>query len=205
MPPRKERTPELRDRLLDVAVDLLADGGVAAVTTRSVAAGAGASAPAIYELFRDKAGLVRAVFFEGFRRLGAELEALPAPSGHPDDVVAAVEVFRRFTVDNPRLFEVMYSRPFADFTPTAEEQALGDGTRRNLVDRIAACVDAGRLDGEPTDIAHAVLGLAIGLATQETAGWLGATAGDRDRRWDRATRSLLDGFRPDPGGRGPGR
>lgn len=196
MPPRKERTPELRHRLLDVAVDLLADGGVAAVTTRRVAEAAGASPPAIYELFRDKAGLVRAVFFEGFRRLGAELDALPTPTGEVDEVVAAVEVFRRFTRANPRLFEVMYSRPFAAFTPTPEEQALGDGTRRSLVDRVARCVEAGGLAADPTDIAHALLGLAIGLATQETAGWLGATDADADRRWDQATRALLDGYAP---------
>ncbi len=71
MPRAKQRTPELRDRLLEVAVATLNDEGVARLTTRRVAEQAGTSVPAVYELFDDKAGLVRAIFFEGFRMLGA--------------------------------------------------------------------------------------------------------------------------------------
>lgn len=194
MPRPKRRTPELRDRLLHATIDLLAEEGASAVSTRRVASRVGAQAPAIYELFADKAGLVRAVFFEGFRRLGEALDDLPPPSGEPDDVVASMEVFRAFVQANPQLFAVMYSRPFAEFSPTAEEQALGDRTRAHLVDRIRACTESGTLTGDPVDLAHGVLALAIGLATQETGGWLGHTAGDRDRRWSDATRALLAGY-----------
>ena len=150
--------------------------------------------PAIYELFDDKAGLVRAVFFEGFRRLGQALDDLPPPCGELDDIVATVGVFRTFTRDNPSLFAVMYSRPFADFTPTAEEQSLGDSTRRAIVARLRCCVEAGVLDGDPVDMAHAVLGLAIGLATQDVAGWLGSTEVSRDRRWASSVDALLAGY-----------
>jgi AcrR family transcriptional regulator len=196
VPPRKQRTPELRQRLLDAAIGLLDREGVAAVTTRRVAALADATAPAIYELFDDKEGLVRAVFFEGFRRLGEALDQLPPPSGRGDDVMAAVAVFRTFTRENPALFDVMYSRPFADFSPTAEEQALGDSTRRAVVDRLRRCVEAGTLHGDPVDMGHAVLGLAIGLATQDVAGWLGSTEETRDRRWVDAAQALLTGYTP---------
>jgi AcrR family transcriptional regulator len=196
VPPRKQRTPELRQRLLDAAIGLLDREGVAAVTTRRVAALADATAPAIYELFDDKEGLVRAVFFEGFRRLGEALDQLPPPSGRGDDVMAAVAVFRTFTRENPALFDVMYSRPFADFSPTAEEQALGDSTRRAVVDRLRRCVEAGTLHGDPVDMGHGVLGLAIGLATQDVAGWLGSTEETRDRRWVDAAQALLTGYTP---------
>jgi AcrR family transcriptional regulator len=198
VPPKKERTRQLRDRLLDAAIDVLAEDGVAAVTTRAVAARAGTTAPAIYELFTDKAGLVRAVFFKGFEQLGGMLEALPDPTGTPDEITATVEVFRAFTRSHPRLFEVMYSRPFADFQPSPDEQALGDTTRAALVARARACVDAGHLTGDPVDIAHAVLGLAIGLATQEAAGWLGSTPRDRTRRWNAAVEALVAGFGSSP-------
>jgi AcrR family transcriptional regulator len=182
--------------LLDVAIELLDSEGVAAVTTRRVAALADTTAPAIYELFDDKTGLVRAVFFEGFRRLGDVLDRLPPPVGQLDDIVAAIEAFRSFARDNPSLFEVMYSRPFADFTPTAEEQSFGDNTRRAVVERIRCCVDAGKLHGDPVDIAHAVLGLAIGLATQEVGGWLGSTDETVDRRWASGVHSILAGYGP---------
>ena len=194
MPPTKVRTGELRDHLLDVALDILATEGVAGVTTRAVAARARTSAPAIYELFGSKGGLVRALCFEGFGRLVEYLDRLPAPRGAVDDVAATVRSFRQFTTDNPRLFEVMYARPFESFTPGATERELGDRARSILVTRVQRCIDAETLHGDPLDIAHAVLGLSIGLATQETAGWLGSRRAARDRRWDSATKALLRGF-----------
>jgi hypothetical protein len=38
------------------------------------------SVPAVYELFGDKAGLVREIFFEGFRRLGAQCSGRAGPT-----------------------------------------------------------------------------------------------------------------------------
>lgn len=77
MPRAKQRTPELRDRLLEVAIATLSEEGIARFTTRRVAERAGTSVPAVYELFDDKAGLVRAMFFEGFRLLGGDLAKVP--------------------------------------------------------------------------------------------------------------------------------
>lgn len=66
MPRVKQRTADLRDRVLAVAVDVVCADGVSGLTTRRVAEQAGTSVPAIYELFADKAGLVRQVYFEVF-------------------------------------------------------------------------------------------------------------------------------------------
>src|SRR3981189_1327113 len=73
----KQRTPQLRDRLLEVAIATLSEEGIARFTTRRVAERGGTAGPAVYELFDDKAGLVRAMFFEGFRLLGGELAKVP--------------------------------------------------------------------------------------------------------------------------------
>ena len=62
----------------------------------SLAERAGTSVPAVYELFVDKDGLLRAVFFEGFRRLGGELAALPETADPLADLRALIPVFRRF-------------------------------------------------------------------------------------------------------------
>ena len=50
------------------------------------------------------------------------------------------------------------------------------------------------LDGDPVDMAHAVLGLAIGLATQGVAGWLGGTEETGSQRWAGAVEALLVGY-----------
>ena len=82
MPRAKQRTPELRDRVLAVAVETLVSEGIAGFTTRRVAERAETSLPAVYELFDDKAGLIRAVFFEGFRRLGKRSPSYRRPMTH---------------------------------------------------------------------------------------------------------------------------
>jgi AcrR family transcriptional regulator len=196
MPPIKERTPALRRRILDAALDVLATEGATAVTTRRVAELAGTSPPAIYELFDRKAGLIRELFFEGFRGLLVTFERLDTTDDPMADLAATVHAFRAFAHERPNLFDVMYNRPFDGFTPDPDERSLGDGTRRFVVDRVRRCIDAGRMSGDPTDIAHVMLAMVIGLATQENAGWLGSSVESRDRRWMLAIDAIVRASAP---------
>lgn len=191
MPRAKLRTPELRDRLLTAAIDTLVSDGVAGFTTRRVAQSADTSVPAVYELFGDKAGLVREIFFESFRRLGTALAAAPRGADPRTDFRATIAVFREFVRANPVLVEVMFSRPFADFDPGPAEIAAGAIVRTTITDRLRRCIDAGELDGNATDLGHVVIALAQGLARQEVAGWLGTTPDSIDRRWALAFDRLL--------------
>jgi AcrR family transcriptional regulator len=196
VPRAKQRTPELRGHVVDVAVATVADHGVAGFTTRGLAAAAGTSVPAVYELFGDRAGVLRAVFFEGFRRLGDLLAGLEDTDDPRADLLAAVEAIRRFVTANPRLADLMFSQPFADFDPGPEEVAAGSAVRERFVDHVRRCVDAGVVDGDPTDIAHVVVALVQGLTAQEAAGWLGTSKASVSRRWALALDAVLDGLSP---------
>jgi AcrR family transcriptional regulator len=194
MPRTKQRTPELRERVLQVAVDLLTQDGVVGFTTRKVAQGADTSTPAVYELFGDKAGLVREVFFEGFRKLRRELEQLQPSDDPRADLVAVIQVLRGFGRDNPALADLMFSRPFADFDPGPAERRAGSGVREFIVARVRRCIDTGVLAGQATDVAHVVVAVTQGLALQETAGWLGTSRASIDRRWNLAVDAMLAGL-----------
>lgn len=198
MPRAKQRTPELRDRVLQVAVATLASEGIAGFTTRKVAQDADTSTPAVYELFGDKAGLVREMFFEGFRMLRARFDRLDETDDPRADLVQAVEALRTFVRDNPVLSEVMFSRPFADFDPGPLELKAGSAVRLFVVGRVRRCIEAGLFRGDETDIAHVLVSMTQGLAATELAGWLGTSQASIDRRWDLALRALLDGLRPAP-------
>lgn len=198
MPRAKQRTPELRDHLLRVALDVLARDGVVGFTTRRVASEADTSPPAVYELFGDKAGLVREVFFEGFRRLRDRLEAVPVTDDPRADLVAQSVAIRAFVADAPVLADVMFSRPFADFDPTPDESEAGAGVRRLIVRTVRRGVEAGALHGDPIDIAHGLMALALGLASAEQAGRLGSTRASRTRRWTTAIDALLRGYATPP-------
>ncbi len=196
MPRAKLRTADLRDHILHVAIDLLTEDGPRALTARNVAQHANTSPPAVYELFGDKAGLVRGVFFEGFRRLRTQFEALDESADAKGDVVAAIRAFRGFIRENPVLCEVMFSRPFGDFDPRPEDIRAAAWTRDFVVGRVQRAIDARQLDGDATDIAHAVVALTQGLAASELSDRLGTTRSSIDRRWDAATEALLSGFAP---------
>lgn len=190
---RKQRTPELRSHLLVTAIDLLVDQGIDGFTTRRLAELGGTSAPAVYELFGDRAGVVRAVFFEGFRLLGLEY-ALIEPTGDArTDLVALMRSFKAFNRDNPVLAEVMFSRPFSDFNPGIDELEAAASVRGRIADLVAAAIEAGELRGDPTDLTLALVATAEGLAAAERGGRLGTRSRDTDRRWEVAFDAILFG------------
>jgi AcrR family transcriptional regulator len=194
MPRTKQRTPELRARLLESAVDLLAREGSAGFTTRRIARDADTSPPAVYELFGDRRGLIREVFFEGFRLLGSQLAALQQSTDPRTDLIAMTATYRDFVRRNPELAQVMFSRPFTDFSPGGAEIRKSSSVREQIVAAVRRCIEAGLLAGDEVDIAHAIVALTQGLAAAETSRRLGTTKASIDRRWAVSINALLDGF-----------
>ena len=194
MPRPKQRTPELAERVLEAALRLLGAEGLEALTARRLATEAGTSPAAVYELYGDKGGVIRAMFFSGFDQLATHLSDGPLP---PDPVEALLELadrYRSFILQHPGLAAVMFSRPFASFDPAPEEQAAGARVREQIVDAVTLGVAAGALHGDPTDIAHAYVALIHGLAAAERSARLGRTTASVQRRWDAALQALLTGF-----------
>ena len=193
MPRTKQRTPELRDRVVEAALDLLAESGAAGMTARSLAARANTSPPAVYELFGDKAGVVRALYFEGFRRLSEALSGLRESDDSVADLWALAAAYRTFVRNNRDLAEVMFSRPFTDFAPGPDELVATSSVRILIVDRVRRCIDARRLQGDETDLAHVFVSLVQGLAFAEAAGRLGTSTESVERRWRLGVAALLSG------------
>jgi AcrR family transcriptional regulator len=196
VPRPKQRTPELREHVLQVALAMLASDGPTSLTARAVAERSSTSTPAVYELFGDKAGLLRQLFFEGFLRLRAHLDGLDDSGDPRADLEEFFGEFRRFVRENPGLAQLMFSRPFAELDPGPQERAAGDAVREFLLGRVRRAVAAGVVVGDEADVGHVLLALAQGLAVQESGGWLGSTRPAADRRWALAVRVALDGLAP---------
>ena len=199
VPRAKQRTPQLRDHLLQVAVEMLERDGVASFTTRRVAQQAGTSTPAVYELFGDKAGLVRDVFFEGFRHFRRYLDELDPSDDPRADIVEVTRIYRRFATANPVLVELMFSRPFADFDPAPSEAQAGRVVRDFIVSLMQRAIDAGQLAGDATDGSQVLLAITLGLAAAENANRLGTSKASVDRRWRLGIDAVLDGLEKGPG------
>lgn len=70
-----QRREDLRARLLDIADRIIAEQGLSALKARDLAAQAGCSVGAIYNVFADLNDLVMAVNGRTFQRLGAAVKA----------------------------------------------------------------------------------------------------------------------------------
>lgn len=185
------------------AVDVLESEGVAACTARRVAASAATSTAALYELFGDKAGLLRAVYFGGFALLEARMAGLAETADPRRDLSAVLAELRHFVRDRPALAELMFGRPFGDFDPGPEDAAAARPLRELIVRRVRRCVEAGVLAGNEADIAEVLLAMVEGLARRERAGRLGSSRAAVNRRWDLACQAVLAGLTGTPGAPAP--
>jgi AcrR family transcriptional regulator len=129
------RRDQARERIIEVAIDLLTREGRDAVTTRAVAVAAGLQAPAIYRLFGDKDGLLEAVAEHGFAKFLASKHVDPAPEDPIDDLRAGWDLAVEFGLANPALYTLMNAEPgrFRSVASEAGHQMLMGRIRRLAV------------------------------------------------------------------------
>lgn len=216
--------PSVRTALIEAAARHVADGGVDALSLRRVATDVGTSTQAVYTHFGSKDDLVRAVVEEAFHRLDADMRAVPVTDDPLHDLVGVAKAYRHNALTNAHLYRVMFEvNPLALTSPAAHvDGARVDGARLDgtgadaadhtappaqseiglhafaaMVERVAHCVEAGLLSGEPARLALQVWATAHGVVSLEIAGFLGD---DGAATFDGATsatfRGLVRGSRP---------
>jgi AcrR family transcriptional regulator len=179
----------LATRLVDEAGRILSAEGASALTLRRLATATGTSTMAVYTLFGDKQGLLAAMYREGFARLGAASEAAAASSPDPLTALANLGLaYRANALASPHLYDLMFGRPVATFTPDEETEALAESTYRPLVDAVQRCLDTGAMvdatgqtdAGSAERIAWYLWAVTHGFVSLELAGHLGIEPADRD-------------------------
>jgi len=132
---------DTRERIITAALELLAQEGEEAVSTRAVSAAAGVQPPTLYRFFGDKQGLLDAVAEHGFRRYLATKTAV-TPSGDPvADLRRGWDLHVELGLANPALYTLMYGRIRADASVSAANRAATDV----LAGHIRRIAEAGRL------------------------------------------------------------
>ena len=143
---------ETEAAILNAARDLLAEGGLDALSMRAVAAQVGLSATAIYHWFQGKEYLVDRVVQHGFQRSEAymwkAIEGLPA--GSMDRVAALGEAYIRFAHENREYFKII----FAIQTPAPRkiDDVPGQGGYRVLRQCVVEAMEAGNIRKMDPDI-----------------------------------------------------
>lgn len=98
-PRRRGRPPSGgREAILDAALALLREQGIAKLTSREIAARAGVSDASVYYYFGDRAGLLRAAFAHGMKPLKFVAQP-PAGMGRAQVLAQALTSLERFFDD----------------------------------------------------------------------------------------------------------
>ena len=136
------RTSSTETAILEAARDLLAEGGIDALSMRAVAARVGVSATAIYNYFENKQALVQSVISIGFERFDEYLlqAAAGRPEGSPERLEALGDAYIRFALENREYFRVLFAM-HAELPRDIEELPEGGGYalfRQSVVDAMNA-------------------------------------------------------------------
>jgi AcrR family transcriptional regulator len=129
-----------RQRILEAAARMLAEQGRHALTTRAVAAAAGAHAPTIYRQFGGMRGLLDAVASHGFDDYLANNVARDRHDDPVDDLRSSWDAHIRFGLTHPALYALMFGDPATTIASTAADRAA-----EILTELIACIAAAGRL------------------------------------------------------------
>src|SRR4051794_22103421 len=121
---RRYHHGDLRRTLLDAALGIVEKAGPGALSLRELARRAGVSHAAPYRHFPSREALLGALAVEGFRGLGAEMQACAGDERDPLPRFRALGLaYVRYAVAHPGHFKVMFSSDLHDAgeTPELEE------------------------------------------------------------------------------------
>lgn len=185
---------DVEQALLDAAAHLLSTEGPAALSVRRVATDAGVSPMGVYSRFGGKQGLVEALFLAGFARLEAVLATVPVTADPIEDLLEGCRFYRRFALDSPAAYAVMFSRAIPGFEPSDHCKVSAAGAFNVLVEAVRRGMAEGALGpGDPLGVAEGIWATCHGLVSLELAG-MGNVA-DRPAHFDATVGALLRGTR----------
>jgi len=139
---------DLRNALVEGAVELMEEGQSFDFSLRDLAARVGVSAPALYSHFADKGELMVAVAINGFQKLKAALE--PTVQNGKDlrtQFLDMGQAYVQFGCNNPALYDLMFASP--ELPPQRlvypELKEAGDYARNVLLGLLARMQEEGAM------------------------------------------------------------
>jgi AcrR family transcriptional regulator len=207
---RQRRRQDTIEQVLDVAVEVMAEQGVAGLTLGEVARRMGIRPPSLYVYFDSKHALYDALFERGWRLLLEAGRAAQAGMARADplaDFRDGVAFFVRWAVEHPAYSALMFWRPVPGFVPSAGAYAPALELDMEGRAEVVALRDAGvlPLDVDVDRVYRAQVAFVSGVISQQLSnapdepfdgGTWTAVLPDLIDMWLVHSRSL---FHPSPG------
>jgi AcrR family transcriptional regulator len=188
-----ERFAAQRAEIVEAAISIVTEAGPQALTTRRLAEAAGVTTMTIYSRFGGMESVSSAVFNVGFARLTERLRAVEPTGTAVRDVLESCRTYRRFGVENPGLYSIMFERAIV-LDPESTSSAASESFDE-LVQRISRLVGS---DGKTVTVhahAYGLWALCHGLVNLETTG-MGTPkqVADTNTTFDTAVSTFIDGL-----------
>jgi len=139
---RQRRRLETIEEVLDVAVEIMTEQGVAGLSIGEVARRMGIRPPSLYVYFASKEAMYDAVFLRGARAILAHMREHTAgvatdPRPLHDVLLDAGQAMVTWSVHHPAYTQLLFWRPVPGFTPSEQSYApaveLVEHSRANFV------------------------------------------------------------------------
>lgn len=140
---REQRREETFLEIKATARRLMAEHGTAGLTVRGIAKEMGMTPPALYRYYDRLDDLITALITENFHALADALEsacAAATPGRTVDKLMAAALAYRRWALDNPVDFELIYGTPIPGYH--APQEITVPASARTLVVFVGLFVEA---------------------------------------------------------------
>ncbi|MFK8024125.1 MAG: TetR/AcrR family transcriptional regulator [Ilumatobacter sp.] len=188
-------TSTMREAIVDAALSILHTEGAAALTVRNITEAAGCSTTGIYTHFGGKAGVIEAIYLDGFASFDAALAA-----AYDLDFIESGRVYRRWALEHPTQYMVMFGRAVPDFEPSADAAMQAAVAFDRLVQSIRK--SGAFPDNEAELWAYHVFATVHGYVMLELSTG-SSPVGDLEARYERMLVSmLLPSHESTPAGRG---
>jgi AcrR family transcriptional regulator len=171
---RHLRRAETIEQIVDVAVEVMGESGVAGLSLGEVARRMGIRPPSLYVYFASKHAVYDAVFARGWREVDAVLAATGPPPEHGDLAAYVLELasaFARWNVEHPVHAQLMAWRPVPGYEPSPEAYAPAVACLQRAQETISVLQERGllRADVPPEQLLRTWTVLVSGVMTQQLA------------------------------------
>lgn len=122
----KKELKQIREKILESALDIIIIKGLDGLTMRNLAQKTGMTAPNLYNYFSNKDEIYIHIVIRGFEMLYADLKA--ACDLHEDKTIrlrAMINAYMTFGINKPRYYDIMFTRPtpkYNDYIGTPMER-----------------------------------------------------------------------------------
>lgn len=168
------------------------------MSVRRVADEVGTSTRAVYSVFGDKEGLLRALSVDVAETMRRYHEQIPERADPVAEIVELAFAYRQAALDKPNVYALFIDEVRGDADPNDPVFALVYRSFERVLTTIRRCLAEDRFPGRTEfDIGRCLFGLVHGLASLELRGVLGDDHAAREV-WRTSVEAVLDGFQQPP-------